>query len=72
MQQEVLDTGQVVNVKFKKISWRSLQKGMLHQGLKVKKLNNFSNFNSVVRKLCRFSLQMIERHQAASKSRIFN
>ena len=24
------------------------RKGMLHQGLKVKKLNNFSNFRSVV------------------------
>ena len=25
-----------------------IEKGMLHQGLKVKKLNNFSNFKSVV------------------------
>ena len=28
-------------------------KEMLHQGLKVKKLNNFSNFKSVVCELCR-------------------
>ena len=27
---------------------RLSEKGMLHQGLKVKKLNNFSNFKSVV------------------------
>ena len=27
-------------------------KEMLHQGLKVKKLNNFSNFKSVVCELC--------------------
>ena len=31
-------------------------KGMLREGLKVKKLNNFSNFKSVVSKLCRISL----------------
>ena len=30
-------------------------KGMLHQGLKVKKLNNISNFKSVVSELCRIS-----------------
>ena len=41
-----------------------LQKGMLHQGLKVlhqglkvKKLNTFSNFKSAVSKLCRISLR---------------
>ena len=47
-------------------------KGMLHQGLKVKKLNNFSNFKSVVCKLCRISLQVIEHHRDAPKLRIFN
>ena len=31
-------------------------KGTLHQGLKVKKVNNFSNFKSVVSELCRISL----------------
>ena len=30
-------------------------KGTLHQGLKVKKLNNFSNFKSVVNELCMIS-----------------
>ena len=48
------------------------QKGMLHQGLKVKKLNNFSNFKSVVSELCRISLQVTERHRDASKLRMFN
>ena len=28
---------------------------MLHQGLKVKTLNNFSKFKSVVNELCRIS-----------------
>ena len=37
-------------------------KRMLYQGLKVKKLNNFSNFKSVVSKLCRISLLVIKRH----------
>ena len=36
---------------------------MLHQGLKVKELNNFSNFKSVVSKLCTVSLLVIKRHQ---------
>ena len=47
-------------------------KGMLHQGLKVKKLNNFSNLKSVVSELCRVSLQVIERHRESSKLRIFS
>ena len=33
-----------------------LLKGMLQQGQKVKQLNNFSNFTSVVCELCRVSL----------------
>ena len=46
---------------------------MLHQGLKVKKkLNNFSNFKSVVSELCRISLQVIKRHPNASKLGTFN
>ena len=45
---------------------------MLHQRLKVKKLNNFSNFKSVVYELCRISLQVIERLEDAPKLGIFN
>ena len=32
------------------------RKGMLHQGLKVKKLNDFQNFKSALSELCRISL----------------
>ena len=39
-------------------------KGMLHQGLKVKKLNNCSNIKSVVRELRRISLQVIKDDRA--------
>ena len=45
------------------------QQGMLHQGLKLKKFNNFMNFKSVVSKLCRVTLQVIEHHRDASKLR---
>ena len=45
---------------------------MLHQGPKVKNSITFSNFKSVVSKLCRISLQVIERHRDALKLRIFN
>ena len=38
------------------ISGQKCLKGMLHQGLKAKKLNNFSNFKSVVCELRRISL----------------
>ena len=48
-----------------------LSKGMLHQGLKVKKLNNFSNFKSVVCKLYIINLNVINRHPHASKVRTF-
>ena len=41
-------------------------KGMLHQGLKIKKLNNFSNFKSVVNRLCRNSLQVKSVQSALS------
>ena len=37
-----------------------------------RKLDNFSNFKSVVCYLCRMSLQVIERHRDASKLRIFD
>ena len=36
------------------------------------KLNNFSNFKSVVCELCRISLYLIKGHRDASKLEIFN
>ena len=44
-------------------------KRMLHLGLKVKKLNNVSNFKSVVNELCEISCKVIERLRDASKLR---
>ena len=61
----------------KDILWvkKSLQihiNGMLRYRLKLKKLNNFLNFRSVVCELCRIGLQVIQLHSHASKLRIFN
>ena len=47
----------LVRESFCKIRCRTIQiKGMLHQGLKIKKLSNFSNFKLVVCELCGISL----------------
>ena len=55
-----------------RISGHVSRKGMLHQGLKVKKLNNFSNFKSVVSELCRISLQVIESHLDDREKSVFS
>ena len=39
-----------------KMHIKKVMKGMLHQGLKVKKLNNYSNFKSLVSELSGISL----------------
>ena len=40
---------------------------MLHQVLKVKELNNFSNRKSVASNFVELDLKVIERHRDASK-----
>ena len=40
--------------------------------IEKKKLNTFSNFESVVRELCRISLYVIKRYLNASKLRTLN
>ena len=72
---ELLQSPQSVKKSRKLYFWTYFKlflKGDVASRIESQKLNDSSNFNSVVCELCRISLWVIERHRDASKLRILN